>query len=628
MLAAVLGGAGLLQPALAQERSTIDMLRDMSLEELGNIEFTSVSKRPQRMSQVPAAIEVITRDDIRRSGATSLPEALRLAGGLELAQINAAQWAISARGFNAPLSNKMLVLIDGRTVYSPLFSGVFWELQDVMLEDVDRIEVIRGPGATVWGANAVNGVINITTRAARDTQGLHAEAAVGTELRAQGALRYGGEIAPGTHFRAYGQYASRDSTVFADGRDPGNDWDHAQAGFRIDSQTAGGDQMTLQGDAYDNTIKLVGPQDIESRGQNLLARWSRSTRENSSLGLQLFVDRVQRDSATSFSDTALTYDLDFQHQLRLGSRHDVVWGAGYRRVEDDFRSIGIGLRPERDTLQTWSVFVQDEIALRPEVLHLTLGTKLEENDYTGFEFQPGVRLAWTLPERQLLWSAISRAVRIPARVDRAYYIPPVSIGSPNLESEELLAYEVGYRAQPFDRLSWSLSAYYNDYDDIRSVEPSNPPAPLPLEFGNGQKAEGYGAELSAEFRVNERWRLRADFSELHLDIRPKAGSFDASFGRGEAADSRRHALLRSSTDFPGNLQLDVTLRYVSRIENPDVTVPGYSEADLRLGWQATGNLEIALVGQNLLHDRHGEMGLAAVRQEMERSVYGRLVWRQ
>ena len=620
-----LAAAGFGAATVADAAPDTNALKALSLDELSNIEVTSVSKRAQKLSETASAIEVITQDDIHRSGATSLPQALRLAGNLEIVQINAAQWMVSARGFNAPLSNKMLVLIDGRSVYTPLFSGVFWEAQDVLLEDVDRIEVISGPGATVWGANAVNGVINIMTRGARATQGLHLEA-TGGDLITAGALRYGGEISANTHFRAYGKYSQFGSTVSATGVDPGNDMHHGQGGFRLDSETSGGDLLTLQGDLYENTIELPA-QDIVSRGVNVLGRWSRKVSDTSDFKLQFYVDRTKRDSPGSYEDTTTTYDLDFQHQIAVGTRHNIVWGADYRQVRDDFRSGSIGLRPERVSLETISAFVQDEIALVPDRLHLTVGTKIEDNDYTGEEWQPGMRLAWRLRDKQMLWTAVSRALRTPARIDRNYYAPPIFLGSPDLQSEKLTAYELGYRVQPHERLSLSVAGYYHDYDDIRSIEPANPPAPLPVEFLNGQEGKSYGAELSAEYRVTDAWRLRASVSELRIEIRPKPGSLDNSFGQGEAADSKHHALLRASIDLPRNLQLDVTFRYLSRLDNVVVAVPGYTEMDLRLAWLATEKLELAIVGQNLLHAEHPEIGVEAVRQEIERSAYARISWR-
>jgi len=622
----ILAGAGL-GVARAADGGSVEALKTMSLDELSNLEVTSVSKRPQKLSETATAIAVITNSDIHRSGATSLPEALRLAGALELAQINAAQWAISTRGFNAPLSNKMLVLVDGRTIYSPLFSGVFWEAQDVMLPDVDRIEVISGPGATVWGANAVNGVINISSKPARDTLGLYTEAAAGTTVSSFGAIRYGGEISPDTQYRVYGQYKDRDSAIMVNGDNPGNALRYAQGGFRVDSALTGNDALTVQGDVYDSTITIAGPDELVTRGQNLLGRWTHRSAADSEFKLQLFVDRAQRGAPGAFDDTLVTYDLDFQHELPAGSRHNIVWGAGYRLVDDDFQSGAIGLVNEQVKLETFNAFIQDEIALVPDRWHLTLGTKLEDNDYTGFVAQPAVRLAWKLRDKQMLWSALSYAVRTPARIDRDYFLPPLILGSPDLQSEELIAYELGYRVQPHPRVSLSVAGYYHDYDDIRSIEPVNPPAPMPVEFLNGQQGESYGVELSLDYRVTDTWRLRADVSELRVNIRPKPGSLDQSFGSQEAADSRHHVLLVSQLDLPRNLQLDATARYVSRVENPEVAVDGYTELDLRFAWLATDDLEFSIVGQNLVHDQHGELGADFQRQEFERSGYAKVSWR-
>jgi iron complex outermembrane receptor protein len=621
------GVSELLADSTPDSSPAVRVLKQLSIDELMDVEVTSVSRRPEKLADAASAIQVITGEEIRRSGASSLPEALRLAGNLETVQVNAAQWSISARGFNAPLSNKMLVLIDGRSVYSPLFSGVFWENQDVLLEDVDRIEVISGPGAAVWGANAVNGVINVTSKNSKDTPGLFVETGGGTSLRDFGAVRYGGAISPTIHFRVYGKYADRASTVFATGQDAGNDWEGSQGGFRLDDEASANDLLTLQGDLYQSTIQLAGSQDIVMRGGNVLGRWSHTLSDNSDFKLQVYSDRAERDSGSSFNDTLTTNDVDFQHRLPVGTRQDVVWGAGYRLVQDDFRSGSVGLRPEQTTLRTVSAFVQDEIALKPDRVHLTLGTKLEHNDYTGLEVQPSVRLAWKPSENQTVWGAVSRAVRTPARIDRDYYIPPLSFGSPDLESEELIAYELGYRAQPYERLSLSIATYYNDYDRIRSIEPVNPPAPVPLVFRNGQEGESYGAEVSAEYQVTDTWKLRAVLSELRLQVRPKPGSLDTSFGQGEAADSKHHLLVRSSWDLTRAVQLDATYRYVSRVENPSVEVPGYSELDLRLAWRPSTRWEIAVVGQNLLHRRHAELGVVSVRQEIARSIEARIAWR-
>jgi iron complex outermembrane receptor protein len=599
-----------------------DALKRLSLEQLMAIEVTSVSRRPERLSETASAIQVITRDDIRRSGATRLPEALRLATNLEVDQRDSNQWAISARGFNSPLANKLLVLIDGRTIYSPLFAGVFWDAQDVLLEDIEQIEVISGPGATLWGANAVNGVINISTRHTQDTQGPLLLAGGGTELRGFGGVRYGGALASNAHFRVYGKYSDRDGTVLPNGQDLPNDWNLGQGGFRVDWEASTVGLVTLQGDLYDDQTFLTDTTDTVTHGGNLIGRLSHKLSDISDLRLQLYFDRVHREVPGSFDDVLHTYDLDFQHRLMVGERNDIVWGVGYRLVEDHFRADPLVLDPPRVSLQTFSAFAQNEMALLQDRLHLTLGTKVEHNEYTEFEFQPSIRLAWQLSDRQTPWAAISRAVRTPSRLDRNLVVVP----GPNVASEELLAYELGYRIQAAERLSLSLATFYHDYNDLRSVEPAGPPAPLLRVLGNGQEGESYGAELRIDYRARDWWRLQAGYSELRVEIRPKPGSGDRSFGAAEAADSKHHLSFRSSLDLPGELELDGTFRYVSRITNPRLSVPGYSELDLRLAWLARPRLEFAIVGQNLLHDQHVEFGAPGSQQEIERSVYAKAAW--
>jgi len=600
--------------------------KKLSVKELMNIEVTSVSKRPEKLAETASAIQVITRDDIRRSGATRLPEALRLASNLEVDQIDSSQWAISARGFNSGLANKMLVLIDGRTVYSPLFAGVFWDVQDVLLEDIERIEVISGPGATLFGANAVNGVINIITRSAKDSQGILLEGGGGAELRGFGGLRYGGALAPNVFFRVYGKYTDRDSTVFPNGQESGNDYHMGQGGFRLDWEASDANSLTLQGDVYESRTSATVTSDVVNQGGNVLGRWSHTVSEYSDFKLQIYFDQARRDTPGQYRDALDTYDVDFQHRLPLGRRNDFVWGAGYRLVEDDFRPGALAFVPQRRSLQTFSAFAQDEIALVKDWLHLTLGTKLEHNDYTGFEVEPSARLAWKLSQQQALWAAISRAIRAPSRIDRDLVVPPATFGSPDFESEKLRAYELGYRVQPREQLSFSLAGFYNDYNDIRSEEQVNPPAPFPLVFGNGQKGASYGAELTADYHVTNWWRLRAGHTELRVHIRPEPGSTDNSHGKAEAADSNHYFTLRSSFDLPQHFEFDPAFRYVSRITNTIAAVPGYSELDLRLAWKPRPKVELSVVGQNLLHDHHVEYGVLPTLQEIERTVFVRLTY--
>jgi iron complex outermembrane receptor protein len=595
-------------------------LKMMSLEQLMAVEVSSVSRRPERLSEAASAIQVITREDIRRSGATRLPEALRLATNLEVDQLDASQWAISARGFNSPLANKLLVLIDGRTIYSPLFAGVFWDQQDVLLEDIEQIEVISGPGATAWGANAVNGVINITTRAAKDTRGLLAVGGGGNELHGLGAVRYGGAIGSNAHVRAYGKYWDRDGTALPSGQDLPNDWTLGQGGFRLDWDASSVDVLTLQGDLYEDRTDLT-PDDLVAHGRNVMGQWSRRVSDRSDLKVQVYADRVHRKVPGSYDDVLNTYDVDAQHRILLGRRHDIVWGVGYRRVEDDFGPIGLVFDPRRITLETFSGFAQDEFAVR-ERLHLTLGAKLEHDPYTDFEFQPSVRLAWQAADRHTLWGAVSRAVRTPSRLDRDYVLLP----GKTFQSEELVAYELGYRAQPVERLSLSVAGFYHDYDDLRSIEPATSPGPVPVKLANGQEGEVYGVELTARYRPTDWWQLQVGHTELRVEIRPKPGSANRTFGSAEAADSKHHLTLRSSFDLPGDLEFDAGYRYVSRITNPNLLTPGYSELDLRLGWAPISRLQISIVGQNLLHARHEEFGAAATAQAIERGVFAKAVW--
>ncbi|MDQ3566064.1 MAG: TonB-dependent receptor [Pseudomonadota bacterium] len=609
--------------------SGVAQLKKLSLEELMDIEVTSVSKRPERLSETASAIQVITQEDIRRSGATRLPEALRLASNLEVAQIDSRRWAISARGFNSETSNKLLVLIDGRTVYTPLFAGVLWDVQDTLLEDIDRIEVISGPGATLWGANAVNGVINVITKNPKDTQGALLLGGGGTELNGFGGMRYGGALTPNLQYRVYGKYFDRDSTVLPDGRDASDDWHMGQGGFRMDWDASESNVFTVQADGYDGRISQAGADEIDVSGANVIGRWSHTFYEGSELQLQVYYDRTHRDIPNTFSEDLDTYDVDFQHRFPLGERHDIVWGLGYRLIEDDVSNTpAVAFLPSQVSRQWFSGFVQDEIALVKDRLHLSLGTKIEHNDYTGFEFQPSGRLAWRLSEQQTLWSAISRAVRTPSRIDREFFQFPID-GGPDFDSEELLAYELGYRVQPFSRLALSLAAYYNDYDDLRSRESRPADSPV-IELANGLEGESYGAELTVDYRVTDWWRLRAGYTELRIDLRPKPGSTDTTRGSFESNDSKHHFSLRSSLDLPGHWELDAAFRYVSRIDNQQV--PAYGELDVRLGWRPSPELEFSIVGQNLLHDDHAEFGalttrIETTRREIERGVFAKVLWR-
>ncbi len=655
--------------ALAAERDTltpVSTLKSLSLEELLDIQVTSVSKQPEKLLDAAAAIQVITGDEIRRSGATTLPQALRLADNLNVAQQNAHDWAISARGFNANLANKLLVLIDGRAVYTPLYGGVLWNMQDAFLEDIERIEVISGPGGTLWGANAVNGVINLTSKSARLTQGGYVEGGGGSGARSFAGARYGGTLAPGVFFRVYGRYFDRDSEVLGDGSDALDTYRMQRAGFRVDAERSPADTLTVQGDVYQGTEHLGATGTEHLSGGNLLGRWSHVLEGGSETQLQVYYDRTHLSlpyaafapappSFTGFPASALvddldTYDVDFQHRLDL-AQHKVVWGLGYRfSRETDTNLSLVRFRPTRVEQSLYNIFVQDEIRLA-EYLRLTIGTKLEHNDYTGFEWEPSARLQWTPLPKHMFWSAVSRAVRTPARFDRNLNVvtglvnPPPGIqyptdylnGSESFVSESVIAYEAGYRAQLGDRTTLSVSTFYNDYSDVRSTAatPTSAtyPIPFPVVFGNNLEGETHGVELVGNQQLTPWWRIHAGYTLLREHIRMKSGQVDATGGTNETADPEQQWSVRSAMDFPHHWQFDAAFRWVDSfvINNSPTsgpvtaTVPSYSEVDARLAWSPREGLEFALVGQNLLHAHHTEYGFpSATRQDIARRVYARI----
>jgi len=598
---------------------------------LMNLQVTSVSKRPERLSQTASAIQVITQDDIRRSGAASLAEALRLAANLQVAQIDSRQWAISARGFNSTTANKLLVLIDGRTVYTPLFSGVFWDVQEVPLADIDRIEVISGPGATLWGSNAVNGVINVITRGVKDTQGLLLTGGGGNEQRGFGTVRYGAALGSTVRARLYGRGFGRAASALPSGAESADDWHLWQGGFRMDWDAATANQVTLQGDLYDGRIGQPTPAaDMAVSGGNVMAKWSHTISEKSSLAAQLYYDRTHRNIPGTFGEDLDTYDVDLQHATRLGARHDLVWGLGYRLINDRVvNTAALAFLPAHVARQWFTGFIQDEIALVPNRLHLALGSKIEHNDYVGFEIQPSGRVNWKLSPSGTLWAAVSRALRSPSRIDRELFVPgqpPYFLaGGPGFHSEEELAYELGFRRQQ-GTLALSVATFYSRYHGLRSLEQTNPPAATPLVIGNGQDGESYGAELATDYRVTDRWRLRAAYTELRVHIWPNPGSTDQSRGASESHTPERQFFLQSSVDLPADLRFDAGLRAIDDITNQQV--PGYGELNAKLSWQPLPALELSLVGQNLLHRRHVEFGApGATRREIERGVYGAVAWR-
>ena len=629
--------------------------KKLSLEQLMELDVTSVSKAPEPYGEAPAAIEVITSDDIRRSGASSIPEALRLADNLEVAQKNSHDWGISARGFNTALANKLLVLIDGRSVYTPLYSGVFWDVQDYLLADIDRIEVVSGPGGTLWGANAVNGVINITTKSAKDTQGLYTEGGGGSWLQDFASVRYGGTLASNVYYRVYGKYFDRGSEDLADGGSAHDAWKMGQSGFRIDSEAVPQNNLTLQGDFYlgDEGIETGG--NARTGGGNVLGRWTHTFSEDDDMSLQIYYDRTHLSDpvpayvigalplapAGTLIDDLDTYDLDFQNRFLLGERNQIIWGLGYRFTHEvDQNAPALAFSPPTLNQNLYSGFVQDEVRV-VDSFHITLGTKVEHNDYTGFEFEPNVRLQWDVAPKQMIWAAVSRAVRTPSRIDRALSEPgpsaPLVIleGGANFESETVVAYELGYRAQLGTKMDASVSTFYNDYKDVRSTTTNSVHdifgLPFPYYFQNDLEGHTYGVELNGSYQLFDGWRLHAGYDLLKEDIHVEPGGKDINDALNETSDPQQQFSLRSSIDLMSNVEFDTGLRWVDILKVNDGTtvgtVPSYFELDARLGWRITKNVEVSVVGQNLLHDHHPEYGFpSSSREEIARSVYGKVAW--
>jgi iron complex outermembrane receptor protein len=601
-------------------------LGDLSLEELANIRITSVSKKSEPLSDAPASIFVITAEEIRRSGVTTLPEALRLAPNLQVARGNARNYAITARGFNSVLENKLLVLIDGRTVYSPLFSGVFWDAQDVLLADIDRIEVISGSGGTLWGANAVNGVINIITKSSADTQGTYATIGGSSDERITVA-RYGGKMANGGSYRIYGKYIESDDTRTADGSSSPWGWNRQQAGFRSD-WSGGGDSLTLQGDAYNGNLHQASTQDIAIGGANLLGRWRSNVSDRSSINLQAYWDYSERKQSGAFIEYLNTLDLQFQHSIDLNEQHNIEWGAGYRYSMDQVNNdVNFAFLPATLNMHWGSLFIQDRYALS-DTLRVTGGIRLEHNNYTGLEVLPSVRLSWKPVNDHMIWTAVSRAVRTPSRIDRDFYAPPppatpLFAGGAGFDSEVATDAEIGYRGQLSRSVSYSATLFHTDYDKLRTVEPTA----SGLYIENLAKGATHGVEMWGSWQATDQWRLSAGLvaQKIHTELKPESRDTSALIGLA-TSDPGHYWMLRSSYDIDARQQLDVTLRYVGALRNPDV--PSYTTMDLRYGCKVRPDLEISITGQNLIGGTHAEFGDAATRSVFDRAVFFKVVLRK
>jgi iron complex outermembrane receptor protein len=605
-------------------------LANLTLEELTNLQITSVSKKPESLSDAAASIFVITNDDIHRAGVTSLPEALRLAPNLQVVQDSASGYAISARGFNSSSTNKLLVLIDGRSVYTPLFSGVFWDVQDVMLEDIERIEVISGPGSTLWGTNAVNGVINIITRSAQDTQGGLFAAGSGNREN-DTALRYGGAFGEYGHYRIYGKYFDIKHTNTENGAPKDDAWHKTQIGFRTDWQHAA-DQVSVQGNAYQGSEAQPLPGTIVISGQNfplgiipvsgvnLTGRWGHMLDNGSNLTVQAYYDHTERTVPPTFAEKLDIVDLQIQHSLQPMGRHAVILGGGYRYgIDNVSNSQYVAFLPANLNQRWANLFAQDEISLRPN-LKLTLGTRIERNDYTGNEFLPNARLAWKPMPDHLLWTAFSRAVRAPSRLDHDTFVPgspPFLLnGGAAVRSEIAKVFEAGYRGQLTSTLSYSVTASHTKYDYLRTQEID--PSQTFLVFANEMEGTSNGIEMWATYQASPDWRLSGGVTALRERLRLKPGSNDVNAVGSSGQDPAYSWLLRSSLDLNAKSNLDVIMRHVAALSNP--TVPAYTTLDIHYGWRPRPNLEFTITGQNLIGG-HAEFGSAATRTEIGRSVF-------
>ena len=616
----------------------------MSVEDLMNMQVTSVSKRSQRVADAAAAVFVITQEDIQRSGARNIPETLRMVPGLEVARIDENKWAIGSRGFNGRFADKLLVLIDGRSVYTPLFSGVYWDVQDVPLEDVDRIEVIRGPGATLWGANAVDGVINIITKPAQATQSGLVKVEAGNEQLTANTVRYGGNVGDKGYYRAYAKYFDWGSGTGLAGQNAADGWHQVRGGFRSDWNLSKADSLTVQGDMYNSregetltvptlsapyssTFANVG----HYSGGNLLGRWTR-TSGDSSYSLQGYFDRTNYADNNLFIDHESVFDVDFQHDFHLGDANEIVWGAGYRSIQDsNISSFTVSVQPSHARYNQFSMFVQDEVSFLDSRLKVTFGSKFEHNAFTGWEFEPDVRLLGSISKTQSAWVAVSRAVRTPALTEEglrlnAAVVPPGAppfnsplpvveavFGSNQFQSEDLLAYEVGYRVQATSSFSADISAFYNSYSNLRTAEPGAPfvegsPAPtdvvVPFAALNKMSGGTYGIEPFVDWKALPKWKLFGSYSFLAMKIHKNADSLDPTMDLPNGESPEHQFYFRSSLELPKHFEQDLVVRHVTQLTS--LNVPGYSSLDGGVRWRPVPSVELSFYGENWLNSRHTE----------------------
>jgi iron complex outermembrane receptor protein len=637
-------------------------LNQMSLEQLGNVEITTASKEPEQLWQTPAAIYVLTQEDIRRSGATTIPELLRLVPGVEVARIDSDHWAVGVRGFGGEFSKSLLVLIDGRSVYSPLFAGVYWQVQDTLLEDVDRIEVIRGPGGTIWGANAVNGIINIITKNAKDTRGKLASLGGGDIDQATGGSRFGGTNGKGMDYRVYGKGFIREHEFNPNGMHY-DDWRMGQLGFRTDWTINARDTLNVQGDMYKGrdgervdasyysppSVTLISAPPNGTSGGNIMAGWRRQIDAKSDIEARTYFDRTTRFSP-QLDETRNTYDLDLLYHFTVKGRQDALLGVGARWSHDDITQMlaTLSFAPPQETDSTYSWFIQDQIKIIPNTLSLVLGSKFEHNNRSGFEVQPNGRLLWTPTPHQTVWGAFTRAVRTPSRLDQDLQLtdfesasPPFFlrvVGSRSFRSERLLGSEVGYRALIASKLYLDFSVFRNEYNDLYGygtgslfVEATPTPAHyiLQVPLANALKGDTSGGEIAPDWKPAQWLEVKGSYSYLHLYVHDKAGFTDTTNTATDNGSSPHHqVVLQGRFNIPKGFEFDPTYRYVSSL--PFQKISAYNTADVRFGWHPSHNWDLSLVGQNLPQPHHPEFGSYVFTDPLsvgvDRDIYAKITW--
>ena len=641
-------------------------MKSFSLEELSQVKVTIAGKTPQKLTDIPAAVYVLSEEDIKHSGATNIPELLRMVPGLHVARIDANKWIVSSRGFSERFTNKLLVMIDGRSVYSPLFSGVLWDQQDIILEDIERVEVIRGPGAAVWGANAVNGVINIISKQAKDVQGRMLSTTMGSE---QGILsfREGSELSVDSHLKTYAKYRYQDESVDLDDEGASDELRSASVGFRSDWQAKEKSNFTLQGEfstgetseqiAVLSTSAPNGTEQITDQiqftGGHLMGRWEKQYTNQTNGELKLYLEHSEREQWV-IDEKRDTLDIDYKHSISSFTDHDLSLGAGYRysrdeQKEGDFFAGQVRLyTPNKKTEKLYSAFIQDDISLVDERWWLTLGTKLEHNDYTGYEFQPNIRLRWRPAPSHMIWGAVSRAARTPSRSERNTFIvlslidegpPPVALileGSDDFDSEKLTAYELGYRFDPSPHFNVDVNLFYNEYDDLRTFEfVRAETAPPPISgsgviYSAGNKGYGktYGFELSTYWRtIDNQWRVRGNYSFLDIDLKARSGSSDIFIEKSGGLSPEQQLNVLTSYRLQKNLRLNIFGRYVSELATDDIDE--YYDIDMGLQWQLDQDIELSIIGRNLLNDDHQEgqpSYFITTTTAVERELYLKLLW--